>query len=160
MPNPFIPCVFLFLHFWRYFWRNFGLSDLEAFPPDFFEGITHEFLVTLFLVILHPQTPGIALVLIIFRWTHVLDVLALDLRFHKIESVWGLDLLDIACPWGNPTFPKVSLQSVRWIGRSIGWKFEFDPRALFCSCPVLTGLTGAGRRWVFEEIFWLQVGFV
>ena len=92
----------------------------------------------------------------IFRWTHVLCVLALDLRLHMIESVWGLDLLDIAYPWDNPTFPKGSLQSIGWIGRSIGWKFEFDPRALFCSCPVLIGLTGQGHR---SDRCWSTVSF-
>ena len=58
----------------RFFFRIFGgifggilvRRIWRRFLPDFFEGITQEFLVTLFLVILHLQTPGIALDLMIF----------------------------------------------------------------------------------------------
>ena len=56
--------------FFRIFGGIFGGISVHQiwrrFLSYFFEGITHEFLVTLFLVILHPQTPEIALDLMIF----------------------------------------------------------------------------------------------
>ena len=53
-----IPSVFLFVDFRSYFLEIFRSSFWSDFLVVLFEGITHEYLETLFLVILDPQTLG------------------------------------------------------------------------------------------------------
>ena len=114
----------IFGDFWRLLGESFVRQIWRRFLSDFFEGITYEYLVTLFLVILHPQTPGIAVDSKFFGWTLVLEVEARDLRFPMIKS----DLVDIlwirGCSGGNPSISKVWLQSVGWISRSINAKLR------------------------------------
>jgi hypothetical protein len=57
--------------------------------------------------------------------------LRVDFQFPLIAWVLGTELLAKGRPWGTPTIPKVSLWSVERIGRSIGGRFEFFPRAVF-----------------------------
>lgn len=83
--------VFLFFAICRGIFGEFFVRRIwGCFLPDFFEGITHEYHVTLFLVILHPQMLGIAFGLIIFGWTEILGVLGFDLQFHKISKFGDL----------------------------------------------------------------------
>ena len=51
-----IPDVFLFVDFRSYFLKIFCSSFWSDFLAVLFEGITHEYLETLFLVIFDPQT--------------------------------------------------------------------------------------------------------
>jgi hypothetical protein len=82
----------------------------------------------------------------------VLGVVFLDVDFRFLLILWvlGFELLAKGSPWGTPTIPKVSLDSVEWIGTSIEVKVEFIPWVEFFTTaqakptwPVLeTGLTG------------------
>ena len=73
-----IPDIFfLFGDFRSLFGGIFVRRIWGHFLPVFFEGITHEYLVTLFLVILHPQTSGIALDSKFFGSTRVFVFVAL-----------------------------------------------------------------------------------
>ena len=139
------PCLSLWFacdsrgYFWLFsepFLGIFRSSDLRPFTCVFVEGFTHECLVPLFLVICPSQTPRKAFDLRNFGWTLVLEVFRCDSQFLMIESDLGLDLRARGCPWGNPPIPKVWLQSVGWIGRSIDEKLRVDSRVLiFPCCP-------------------------
>jgi hypothetical protein len=97
--------------------------------------------VTLFLVILHPQMPGIVPDLMIFRWTLVHSVLGQDLRFRGVEWVCGPHVLGMASPRGISTSPKICLQSLQLIGRSIHWKEGDDLWCSSCSSQFWTWTT-------------------
>jgi hypothetical protein len=57
--------------------------------------------------------------------------LRVDFRFLLIEWVLGIELLAKGILRGTPTIPKVSLLPVERIGRTIGGRVEFFPRAVF-----------------------------
>jgi hypothetical protein len=73
--------------------------------------------------------------------------LRVDFHFLLIEWVLGTELLAKGSSRGTPTIPKVSLWSVERIGRSIGGRFEFFPRAVFFpTVQEKTGLTSFPNR--------------
>ena len=139
-----------------YFLGFFVHRIWERFLACLLEGFTHESVEALFLVICPSQTLRNALNLADFGWTREKVVLVFDSRFRKIWWVWGLDLLEMGCPWGIATIPKVSLESVAWFERSIEVKFEFFRRVrFFPKHPGKTGLTGfANRSDRFRKPVW------
>jgi hypothetical protein len=60
----------------------------------------------------------------VLRSTRVLHVHRFDLQFCMIQSVWGLDHLDKACPWDKSSLPRISCQSIAWLGSLICFKFR------------------------------------
>jgi hypothetical protein len=78
----------------------------------FLLGVTDEDLVPLWLVTLPQESPWIGLDLVVFGVARVLALERRFLRFLLIVSDSGRFLGDRGCPEGNPTIPKVSLQSV------------------------------------------------
>jgi hypothetical protein len=82
---------------------------------------------------LFPQTPGKAFDLVVFGGDRVLEGEARDLQLPMIESVLVDILRGRGCPRGNPSIPKVPLQSVGCIGRLIDGKLRVEPRSLFSS---------------------------
>jgi hypothetical protein len=107
------------------------LSDLGAFPPGFLWGDHTWFPGDSFHCDLAPSNPGLAHDLMFFGSTRVLHVHCFDSWIYMTEWIWGLDLLDIACPWGKYTSPKTILQSVVLDGRSIDCRLSSSPRANF-----------------------------
>ena len=122
--------VFL-MWFSEYFLWKFMERIWRCFLCGFGEGFTHEYLETLFLVIPPFKSVEKSFDLVDFGWTRGEVFLRVDFQFRMIRWVLGLDLLATGCPWGTPSSPKVSLQSVGWIGRSGEEKLEFFPRVLF-----------------------------
>lgn len=134
MLNSTLLCHFRSLFSW--FWSS---SIWSCFLGDLFERITHEFMETFSLVIFALQTPWITVSWEFLGSTWLLCVHSQDLWFCIIEFAWGLDLLDMACPWGNSTLPKITSQSIAWVveidwsevgvlGR--GWFYSSVSRAL------------------------------
>jgi hypothetical protein len=101
------------------------------FLAGFLLGVTYEDLVPLWLVTLPHELPWINLDLVVFRVARVHDLEGQDPWFPLIESVSVWFLWGRGCPGGNPGIPKVSLQSVGWIGRSGNGKLRVDSRPGF-----------------------------
>jgi hypothetical protein len=101
------------------FWRRF----FEGFLLD----VTYEDLVPLCLVILLLQTLLNSFDLVVFGGVRGKVFLRVDFRFLLIGWIWGTELLAKGRPWGTPAIPKVSLESMERIGRSIKEKVEFFP---------------------------------
>jgi hypothetical protein len=115
------------------------------------------------LVILIQQTLRNGFDLGIFGGFHGKVFLRVDFRFLLIEWALGTELQYKGSPRGAPTILKVSLWSVKRIGRSIAWKFEFShglsSSRLSRKKPVWpvsqTALTGLAL-WAVVKSFWAR----
>jgi hypothetical protein len=87
--------------------------------------VTYEDLVPLCLVILLQQTLRNGFNLVVFGDVLGKVFLRVDFRFLLIEWVLRTELLAKSSPQGTPSIPKVSLESVERIGRSIDVKARF-----------------------------------
>jgi hypothetical protein len=67
---------------------DFRGGILKVFFAGFVVGVTHDDLVTIFLVILPLQTRGKLSDLVVFGGARVLEVEPRDLQFPMTESVW------------------------------------------------------------------------
>jgi hypothetical protein len=93
--------------------------------------VTYEDLVPLCLVILLQQTLRNGFDLVVFGRVHGKVFLRVNFQFILIGYVLGTELLVKGSPRGTPTIPKVSLESMKQIGRSIEVKVQFFPWAVF-----------------------------
>ena len=111
---------FLFPHFQRYFWRNFGSSDLEAFPPRFLWGDDTWVPCDSFLGDLAPSNPGNRFGFDDFRMN--LCSWCSCLRF-AIPHDWkrlGTWSFRHRLSMRQSYFPQ-SFASIRWVNREIDW---------------------------------------
>jgi hypothetical protein len=84
-----------------------------------------------FLSDLAPPNSWKAFDLVVFDGVLGEVVSEVDFRFLLIWWVLGLELLAKGSPWGTPTIPKVSFESLKRIGISFEVNFEFFPQVEF-----------------------------
>jgi hypothetical protein len=106
------------------------------FLARFLLGVTYEDLGPLWLVTLPQELPWIDLGLVVCRVARVQDLEGQDSRFSLIMGVSVWFLWGRGFPGGNLAIPKVSPQSVGWIGRSSDGKLRVDPRPVFLGVAV------------------------
>jgi hypothetical protein len=132
VPNGFVVShVFPFWWFSELFLAFFIVTIWRHFFEGLFLDVTYEDLVPLCLVTLLQQTLRNGFDLMVVGGVRGKVFLRVNFRFLLIGWIWGTELLAKGSPWGTPAIPKVSLESVERIGRSIKEKVEFFPRAEF-----------------------------
>jgi hypothetical protein len=122
--SPVFPCLW----FSEPFLSDFLVVVLRPFSRGFGWGCMHEPFVVLCLVIplTNPWVKGHDFG--VFFGLGLETFLVEILRFLLIYQVLGDQIVDMECPWGSPTIPKVLYESMERIGGS-GFGFGgVDPR--------------------------------